>query len=96
MTIMDVHLFGQDEAGTETGSVFAFWWNGSKLRESLGDKLEPTDPWPAWTATLPVEDLSAFAEAHPNVHQAKKEELNQEMTALLAKSSHIRVLVQEG
>lgn len=96
MPTLDVHLFGQDEAGKEIGAVFAFWWDGKKLCEALGDKLEPTDPWPAWTGTLPASELRLFAEANPNIYQAKKEAFNNELSALLTKSSHIRVLVQEG
>ncbi len=96
MTTMDVHLTGLDGFGKPTGKVFAFWWDGGALKTVLEDKLEPADPWPAWTTRLPSEALRQFATQHPNVWQNKRAEFNDEMTKLLETSVEIEVLIQEG
>lgn len=48
MTFMDVSLAAIDGFGKELDSMHVFWVNGSKLKDILGERMRPADPWPAW------------------------------------------------
>lgn len=93
---MDVHLIGLNGFGQKTGEVFAFWWDGRALKDVLGNRLQPTDPWPTWMATLPSDELKSFAEQHPNVWQAKRAEFNAEMASLLESSVSVQIRIMES
>lgn len=53
---LGVDLFGYDAAGTLIWHRLCRFWEGGRLQDILGSRLEPSDLWPAWKCILTTED----------------------------------------
>lgn len=83
MTFMDVSLIAIDGFGKELDSMHVFWIDGWKLKERLGERMRPADPWPAWYCHMDREEAREIFGSNPSRISNKSAEYNERMAKLL-------------
>lgn len=96
MTFMDVSLIAIDGFGKELDSMHAFWVDGWKLKDILGERMRPADPWPAWSCHLSREEARDIFESNPSRVSNKSAEFNDRMSKLLVTGVSYIVRIEES
>lgn len=79
-----VLITGIDGFGGELWKTDAFWWDAKILRDMFGDRLQPDDPWPAWSVRIRSVEMLALMRDFPvrfAHHQHHYDELKRSVEA---------------
>lgn len=96
MTFMDVSLTAIDGFGKELDSMHVFWVDGSKLKDILGERMRPADPWPAWYCHLSRDEARDIFESIQSRISNKSAEVNARMSELLGTGKSYIVRIEES
>lgn len=60
-----VTVKGINGFGKELWTTDAFWWDASRVEEYLAGRLQPDEPWPAWSTRISPTDMQHLMSMFP-------------------------------
>lgn len=76
---LGVWVTGRDGFGGELWDVDARWWDGSRVQDYFGSRLKSSEPAPAWSARIGIDEMTTLMgmfPAHFESHQRLSDKLN--------------------